>query len=94
MNAPGARTPPKRRTAAHHAPASKPARKGKPKAVSVHRRALITPGQRQNIVAEAAYCYAEHRGFVPGYELDDWLAAEDQIDATLTLGDTPTPCGS
>ena len=46
------------------------------------------------MVTEAAYYQAEHRGFVPGYELNDWLAAEDQIDAAFTVGDTPTPCGS
>lgn len=33
------------------------------------------------MVAEAAYYFSEHRGFVPGHELDDWLAAESQIDA-------------
>ena len=29
----------------------------------------------------AAYFLAERRGFVPGHELDDWLAAEDAIEA-------------
>ena len=27
-------------------------------------------------IAEAAYYKAEARGFIPGHELDDWLAAE------------------
>ncbi len=27
-------------------------------------------------IAESAYYKAEARGFLPGYELDDWLAAE------------------
>jgi Protein of unknown function (DUF2934) len=31
------------------------------------------------MIAEAAYYLAEKRGFVPGYELEDWLKAEAQI---------------
>ena len=31
------------------------------------------------IVAVAAYYRAEKRGFKPGAELDDWLAAEQEI---------------
>ena len=30
-------------------------------------------------IAEAAYYLAEHRQFVPGMELDDWLMAEDEF---------------
>ena len=30
-------------------------------------------------VAEAAYYMAEQRGFVPGYEVEDWLVAEQVI---------------
>lgn len=30
-------------------------------------------------VALAAYFIAEQRGFEPGHELDDWLAAEAQV---------------
>lgn len=32
-------------------------------------------------IAVAAYFLAEYRGFEPGHELDDWLAAEDAIEA-------------
>jgi hypothetical protein len=32
-------------------------------------------------VALAAYFIAEKRGFEPGHELDDWLAAEGEIAA-------------
>jgi len=32
-------------------------------------------------ISEAAYQRAESRGFAPGYELDDWLEAEREIDA-------------
>jgi hypothetical protein len=31
---------------------------------------------RQAEIAKAAYFLAQQRGFVPGHELDDWLAAE------------------
>jgi hypothetical protein len=33
------------------------------------------------MVAEAAYYLAERRGFAPGKALDDWLQAEDEIEA-------------
>ena len=36
-------------------------------------------GRRQRI-AERAYQRAERRGFAPGQELDDWLAAEAEED--------------
>jgi hypothetical protein len=35
------------------------------------------------VVAERAYFRALHRGFAPGHELDDWLAAEREVAATL-----------
>lgn len=41
---------------------------------------------RKPMVAEAAYYLAEKRGFAPGRELEDWLQAEDAIEA-LTRAD-------
>ena len=38
---------------------------------------------RHTAIAEAAYFCAEHRGFTPGYELEDWLAAEKEIEEQL-----------
>ena len=35
------------------------------------------------LVAECAYYKAERRGFVPGFELDDWLEAEREMAAIL-----------
>jgi hypothetical protein len=32
---------------------------------------------------EAAYYLAQRRGFKPGYELEDWLRAEEQIKKKL-----------
>jgi hypothetical protein len=34
-------------------------------------------------IAERAYFKAERRGFAPGYELEDWLAAEREVAALL-----------
>ena len=35
---------------------------------------------REAAIAREAYYRAERRGFAPGYELDDWLAAEAEVD--------------
>ncbi|HWG77913.1 MAG TPA: DUF2934 domain-containing protein [Steroidobacteraceae bacterium] len=40
-----------------------------------------SPGARNARIALAAYYRAEARGFEPGMELDDWLAAETELDA-------------
>jgi hypothetical protein len=44
------------------------------------------PARRHDLICEAAYYRAERRGFCPGQELDDWLAAESEIDRTLGSG--------
>lgn len=36
---------------------------------------------RQHQIATAAYYRAKERGFLPGREMDDWLAAESDYDA-------------
>ena len=41
------------------------------------------PVDRNTLVALAAYYRAEKRNFFPGGELDDWLAAEREVDAAL-----------
>jgi len=38
---------------------------------------------RETMVREAAYFRSERRGFAQGAELDDWLAAEAEIDRAL-----------
>ena len=35
--------------------------------------------ERWRRIAEAAYYRAERRGFCPGCEMDDWLAAEREV---------------
>jgi hypothetical protein len=52
-----------------------------------HRRDSIDPQRRRDLIAEAAYFIAQARGFEPGHELIDWLAAEDQVDSALLLAD-------
>ncbi len=44
----------------------------------------IGPTERYHRIAEAAYLRAEHRGFLPGRELQDWLEAEAEVDKLLT----------
>ena len=39
--------------------------------------------QRHRMIEEAAYFIAERRGFCQGSELDDWLAAEAEVDSGL-----------
>jgi hypothetical protein len=38
---------------------------------------------RRVSIAKAAYLKAERRGFAPGHELEDWLAAENEVDQRL-----------
>jgi hypothetical protein len=42
-----------------------------------------TAPERQAMIAKAAYFRAQRRGFRPGHELDDWLAAETEVDRQL-----------
>jgi predicted nucleic acid-binding Zn-ribbon protein len=43
----------------------------------------VTSGQRQQMIAEAAYFRAERRGFSGGDAVRDWCEAEAEIDARL-----------
>lgn len=38
---------------------------------------------RLEMIAANAYFRAERRGFLPGYDLADWLEAEREVDAML-----------
>lgn len=38
---------------------------------------------RHASIAEAAYFRSQLRGFAPGHELEDWLAAEEEVDQRL-----------
>lgn len=53
------------------------------------KRAAVEPptislDRRRGMIAEAAYLRAERRGFAPGGEHEDWLAAEAEVDRLLS----------
>jgi hypothetical protein len=53
-------------------------------------RAEVSPDERRRLIAERAYLRAERRGFTPGFETEDWLAAEVEVDALLKVsGSSP-----
>jgi hypothetical protein len=41
------------------------------------------PEDRRALIANAAYLIARRRGFAPGHEVEDWLAAENEVDQRL-----------
>jgi len=45
----------------------------------------LEAAQRQNAIAREAYFRAE-RGFKPGHELEDWLAAEAELNSLVSGG--------
>jgi hypothetical protein len=38
---------------------------------------------RRASIAKAAYFNSERRGFTPGHEIEDWLAAENEVEQRL-----------
>jgi hypothetical protein len=51
----------------------------------------VSEDARRALVAQAAYLRAERRGFAPGGEVEDWLAAEAEVDALLKAGNGRLP---
>jgi hypothetical protein len=47
----------------------------------VHR---VSDEERRAMIERAAYFRAERRNFSPGQELEDWMAAEADVDRELT----------
>jgi len=66
-------------------PASPAARNGVRKSTPSAPRMALTREGRQALIAERAYLRAEGRGFSPGHETEDWLAAEAEVDALLKV---------
>ncbi len=66
--------------------ADKPGFPGKPNSQSMSSGAILESGMREMLVREAAYFRAERRGFIPGGELEDWFAAEREVDQALVAG--------
>ncbi len=51
----------------------------------------LDPDLRHRMISEAAYHLYTQRGYTDGYDLDDWLQAEAQVDHTTlspVRGDT------
>ncbi len=55
------------------------------------RRTQVSEDMRRGMIAQAAYLRAERRGFSGGNEIEDWLAAEAEVDALLTAESRGTP---
>jgi len=47
------------------------------------KKATVSPEERYQMIATAAYFLAERRGFSGCYEMGDWITAEAEIDAKL-----------
>jgi hypothetical protein len=58
----------------------------KAQSVEPARFAEPTAESRYRLIAELAYFKAQQRGFAPGHELEDWLAAEAEADMKLGRG--------
>jgi hypothetical protein len=43
----------------------------------------VSEEERRAMIARAAYFRAERRNFAPGQELEDWVAAEAEVDHRL-----------
>ena len=48
-----------------------------------YRKAVVSPEERLRLISEAAYYRAERRHFAPSDPLEDWRAAEAEIDARI-----------
>jgi hypothetical protein len=48
----------------------------------------VSAAERRNMIARAAYFRAERRNFAPGQELQDWVAAETEVDRELAWQDS------
>jgi hypothetical protein len=49
----------------------------------------VSAEERRRMIAQAAYFRAERRNFAPGHELEDWVAAEAEVDRQLARSDPP-----
>jgi hypothetical protein len=65
------------------APAKRAAKPKAGKASTPAPRAQVSEDTRRGMIAESAYLRAERRGFAPGHEDEDWVAAEREVDALL-----------
>ena len=66
-------------------PARPAPRSAVPTSVPPAAHVALTREARRALIAERAYLRAERRGFGPGHETEDWLAAEAEVDALLKV---------
>ena len=72
------------RISAGSADAKKKTRKASPRKAPVRfKNRSVTGEEKHQLISQAAYYRAEQRGFIPGLELDDWLAAEEEINRSI-----------
>ena len=82
--------------------AARPAAKPVPKAAVASGPARKTPAQakvaaevspvrREEMIRLAAYFRAERRGFAPGNDWEDWLAAEVEVGALVSAAPSAEP---
>ena len=65
--------------------AGAPRRHAAPRRPAAVSPAAVTPEERYRMIAETAYHRARMRGFAAGGEVQDWLEAEAEVDARLTV---------
>ena len=89
MPSPPATAPAASPTPARAAPTAK-SRKRKPAAaktqavIAARPAPAVSEDERRGMIALSAYLRAERRGFAPGGETEDWIAAEKEVDALLS----------
>ena len=99
---PGQAAPPSAQGAQPTAPANPPAEQAaqprrraaavKPDSASGPATGItVSADARRAMIAQAAYLRCERRGFTPGGEVEDWLAAEAEVDALLRAGEGAPP---
>ena len=84
-------TPPGVEKAATPRPRTAPAKSPAAAPGSAAPGITVSPQARRAMIEQAAYLRAERRGFTPGNETEDWLAAEAEVDALLRAGNGRPP---
>jgi hypothetical protein len=74
--------------------APSPRRRKRTAATKSDSTTTISAAERLRMIQTAAYYRAERRGFAPGHEAEDWLAAEREIDALIASAQDPVASGT
>jgi hypothetical protein len=49
----------------------------------------ISPEERQRMIRDAAYYHYAERGFADGHDVEDWLAAEAEVNEEYAAEESP-----